>query len=264
MREALPPALESLASAFLARNPPRIWSLLVTVFGVEALPAGAAIRLADLQDWLSDIGIEAGLVRTALSRLVANGTLLREREGKAALYRLSAAAESAFHEAGQRIFGHEQPLPTGRLDLAWIEEQSRRHEIRAGLEAQGFAALAPNLMVRPQHRGRHLLPIAGVTVFPAEVPVGFSAKAGTLWPIAELAAGYRETIRAAGLLGETVAAFSPREAFLARILLVHEFRRVVLRDPVLPADMLPPDWPGAAARLAFDVAMQRIAVDLRP
>jgi phenylacetic acid degradation operon negative regulatory protein len=32
-----------------------------------------------------------------------------------------------------------------------------------------------------------------------------------------------------------------------RTLLIHAYRRVLLRDPLLPAALLPLDWPGAAA-----------------
>ena len=35
---------------------------------------------------------------------------------------------------------------------------------------------------------------------------------------------------------------------MARLLLVHEYRRLVLRDPMLPDALLPSDWPGLAAR----------------
>ena len=35
---------------------------------------------------------------------------------------------------------------------------------------------------------------------------------------------------------------------VARILLIHAYRRIVLRDPGLPAALLPDDWPGHAAR----------------
>jgi phenylacetic acid degradation operon negative regulatory protein len=36
--------------------------------------------------------------------------------------------------------------------------------------------------------------------------------------------------------------------------LIHQYRRVVLRDPLLPAALLPRDWPGRAAReLAGDI-----------
>ena len=38
------------------------------------------------------------------------------------------------------------------------------------------------------------------------------------------------------------------DAFTARILLIHHYRRVVLRDPLLPTALLPADWPGRAAR----------------
>ena len=44
------------------------------------------------------------------------------------------------------------------------------------------------------------------------------------------------------------AALSPIEALLARILLIHEYRRIILRDPILPAALLPEDWPGRSAR----------------
>jgi len=43
-------------------------------------------------------------------------------------------------------------------------------------------------------------------------------------------------------------ALSDADAFTARILLIHHYRRVVLRDPLLPTPLLPRDWPGRAAR----------------
>jgi phenylacetic acid degradation operon negative regulatory protein len=40
---------------------------------------------------------------------------------------------------------------------------------------------------------------------------------------------------------------SPEQAFVVRTLLVHGYRRVRLRDPQLPAALLPAAWPGRAA-----------------
>lgn len=48
-------------------------------------------------------------------------------------------------------------------------------------------------------------------------------------------------------------------AFLARLLLVHEFRRLVLRDPFLPAALLPAGWAGPEARATFDDAVAALA-----
>lgn len=41
---------------------------------------------------------------------------------------------------------------------------------------------------------------------------------------------------------------SPADAFAARMLLLHTWRRIVLHDPQLPMPMLPEQWPGHAAR----------------
>jgi phenylacetic acid degradation operon negative regulatory protein len=37
-------------------------------------------------------------------------------------------------------------------------------------------------------------------------------------------------------------------AFLIRTLLIHDVRRLLLRDPQLPESLLPSDWPGSRAR----------------
>ena len=42
-------------------------------------------------------------------------------------------------------------------------------------------------------------------------------------------------------------AHDPAQSFIVRTLLIHAYRRVLLRDPQLPAALLPLDWPGAAA-----------------
>lgn len=40
----------------------------------------------------------------------------------------------------------------------------------------------------------------------------------------------------------------PSDAFLIRLLLIHEYRKLQLRDPQLPDELLPMDWEGRAAR----------------
>ena len=47
-------------------------------------------------------------------------------------------------------------------------------------------------------------------------------------------------------------------ACLARILLIHDFRRFLLRDPELPDVLLPPGWPGNQARLLCKEIYRRL------
>jgi phenylacetic acid degradation operon negative regulatory protein len=47
---------------------------------------------------------------------------------------------------------------------------------------------------------------------------------------------------------KSTRALDPQQCFVVRTLLMHEFRRVLLRDPQLPQQLLPKDWPGDTAR----------------
>jgi phenylacetic acid degradation operon negative regulatory protein len=70
------------------------------------------------------------------------------------------------------------------------------------------------------------------------------------WPLERTASAYRKFMKSFEPLRDWVARgrLSDAEAFTARILLIHQYRRVVLRDPLLPVALLPRDWPGGAAR----------------
>ena len=71
------------------------------------------------------------------------------------------------------------------------------------------------------------------------------------WPLNRTADAYLKFMKTfeplRGWIGRR-ARLSDLDAFTARILLIHYYRRVVLRDPLLPTALLPKDWPGSAAR----------------
>jgi phenylacetic acid degradation operon negative regulatory protein len=66
----------------------RVWSLLVTFFGDAVAPRGGRVALSVLQDAMALLNIEAGAVRTAMSRLAGDGWVEREREGRLSFYEL--------------------------------------------------------------------------------------------------------------------------------------------------------------------------------
>jgi len=71
------------------------------------------------------------------------------------------------------------------------------------------------------------------------------------WPLDRTADAYLKFMKTfeplRGWIGRGEC-LSDLDAFTARILLIHHYRRVVLRDPLLPTALLPADWPGRAAR----------------
>ena len=59
-------------------------------------------------------------------------------------------------------------------------------------------------------------------------------------------------------LRDPAAQPDPATACMLRLLLIHEYRRLMLRDPDLPAQLLPADWPGQAARMLCKEIYRRL------
>ena len=81
----------------------------------------------------------------------------------------------------------------------------------------------------------------------ADHPDAFRA----LWPSTDVAAAYGAFIDAYRPLSRRLEhglELRPVDAIAARTLLIHDWRRIVLRDPSIPLALLPADWPGEEAR----------------
>ncbi len=84
---------------------------------------------------------------------------------------------------------------------------------------------------------------AAATSGRAALPLSSRVRQG--WDLASLDADYRRFIRRFRSVVELLhakAAPDPGQCFVVRTLLIHEFRRVTLHDPQLPAQMLPASW----------------------
>ena len=77
----------------------RAWSLIVTLYGDAIVPRGGSLWLGSLTDIMVLFRIDAGHVRTAMSRLTADGWLERVKVGRNSYYRLSRRGQGSFSEA---------------------------------------------------------------------------------------------------------------------------------------------------------------------
>lgn len=245
------PAVERLLDAFHARTPIRAGSLIVTVFGDAVAPRGGEVALAALLPLLAALRIGESLARTALSRLVAEGWLARERTGRTSRYALSVTGRETFARAAARIYRASARPWDGRLHLALIEAAgaAERARLRALLEADGFGAVTPDLLVSAHPGGSApSLRLKVVAASPDEAR-RVTARA---WPLAALDSRYSDfAARFAEARSRLAALDDPLDALVLRLLAVHEYRRIVLRDPDLPEALLPEDWAGHGARETF-------------
>jgi len=235
----MPPSPLAAVLQHLRREPSRTWSIVVTVFGDAIVPRGSSVWLGTLLTLFETLGIGAGVVRTAMSRLTADGWLVRTRVGRNSFYRLDES-HAGFARATARIYGPPAPRWDGRFRLVLADADHRPEFLAAG-----YGAAAPGLFVTADPALEP--PVAGSIVLHATADdASIQRLAAQTWPLDRVAAAYAEFTEVFRPM-EGWSGFDALDALAARVLLVHEYRRIVLQDPLLPAAILPPNWPGEAA-----------------
>ena len=242
----------SVLSSFLAQlaaHPSRTGSLIVTIYGDSVVPRGGSLWLGSLLEICRALGIGDGVVRTAVSRLAAEGWLERTRIGRHSYYRLADKGRATFAAATARIYGETPAEWNGRFALALIDSGEERQAVRAGLEASGFGQLAPGLFAAVAARVGELPESAIILEGRPANEADARRLAVRAWPLADLAARYERFLALFESGGGGMAeSLSDLEALVVRVLLIHEYRRIILRDPLLPTALLPEEWPGHRAR----------------
>jgi phenylacetic acid degradation operon negative regulatory protein len=255
----MPAPLRRLLTHFRSQRPLRGGSLLLTIFGDAIAPRGGAVTLASLIRLAAPFGLTERLVRTAAARLAREGWLAAARSGRRSEYRLSAKGAARFAEATQRIYGIATPQWDGHWTLLVLPQGRRRPaRLREELRWLGFGQLSATLFAHPSmsaEETRHwlrslpgaqdaLLLRSGAADAATE-----RALAALGWDLAELERGYRRFLERFAPLEAALKgpALSAETAFLVRTLLIHEYRKIHLQDPLLPPTLLPPDWVGTRA-----------------
>jgi phenylacetic acid degradation operon negative regulatory protein len=246
----MPPPLARIVDQ-LKREPSRTGSLVITVFGDAIVPRGGAVWLGTLLEFFERLDIDSGVVRTAMSRLAADGWLERHKVGRNSFYRLAKKGRQTFDAATRHIYDPPPSDWTGRFELLLIGNAVDRDAARDALVNAGFGSPLPGVWVAPSG-----VPVPEEATHAIRLEVSAEDDSGRRllresWPLQRTADAYLKFMKTFEPLRDWLGRerqMSDADAFTARILLIHHYRRVVLRDPLLPAVLLPPDWPGKAAR----------------
>ncbi|PJK31630.1 phenylacetic acid degradation operon negative regulatory protein PaaX [Minwuia thermotolerans] len=262
MPEATAAPLPDIAGRLIERIAIRAPSLIVTVWGDTIAAHGEAVWLGSLIRLMGDFGLNERVVRTSVFRLQKDNWLAREQIGRRSLYDLTPSARRISAAGDSRIYRPAPPEWRGEWLVLILGPSTAevREKLRRELLLQGFGSPSPGVFVRPDGdfaSARDLLEEFGV----AEDVVAFHSDGALTdglgpvrrmvahaWDHAALEQGYREFIQLFRPVLAEAAGLDDRARFVVRTLLIHEFRRVTLRDPMLPAELLPADWPGQRAR----------------
>lgn len=241
--------LRNLTDRLHAHGRLRVWSLVITIFGDAVVPRGGRVALGVLQQIMDRLRIEPGALRTAMSRLARDRWVVRERQGRNSFFSLDPHVQHGFDRATRRIYAAGPPLWEG----GWTVALAPGGMDTPDLSDLGFLRVGAGVYLRPETAGAPdasgrlggMLVIRGTST---DHPELFRA----LWPLEELAAAYRGFVAAFGPLRfalEDGRQLPPPDAMAARTLMIHDWRRIILRDPGLPGELLPQAWPGDEARV---------------
>ena len=235
----------------LKREPSRTGSIVITVFGDAIVPRGGSVWLGTLLAFFEALDIDSGVVRTAMSRLATVGWLERNKIGRNSFYRLAKKGRQTFAAATRHIYDPPPSDWTGRFELLLIGNGEDRDASRDALKNAGFGSPLPGVWVAPSG-----VPVPDEAAGAIRLEVSAEDDSGRRllsesWPLDRTADAYQKFMKTFAPLRGWIGRggdLTEADAFTARILLIHHYRRVVLRDPLLPTALLPGDWPGRAAR----------------
>lgn len=233
-----------------ATTPLKAWSIIITFFGDSVAPRGGAVSAPTIQTVMSALGIGAGTVRTALSRLAKDGWVTRQKNGRNSFYRLSETGEAPFSVAEAVIYAGARepksskpriwhlvtlpPLTTaGEHPLQSANDVTLQPGLKLNRDSFLHSQLS-NRDIRQLHQSQALVSTVDTKNIPDWVTQQIAPDA--------LADKYRLLQQQANQLAE-LPPTDPLTALAARTLLIHEWRRLLLRSSDSYIDLLPANWP---------------------
>jgi phenylacetic acid degradation operon negative regulatory protein len=238
-------------------------SLLLTVLGEFALPSGQPVWTSALLELLGDLDVAEKAARQAIMRTADSGWIEPIRIGRETRWSLTQAGTDLLREGTERIYhfaAEDRPWDGRWLVLTvGVPENNRalRQRLRTRLGWAGLGSPTPGVWVTPQadreSRARKVLEdldlLVGSWSFVAEAGrIGDERSlARAAWDLDEVERRYEDFL-------ELVSRRRPRtdrQALVAQVRLVQEWRRFPLLDPGLPRELLPPRWTGNRAAEVF-------------
>jgi phenylacetic acid degradation operon negative regulatory protein len=236
-------------------------ALMLVLLGDHVHGRNICVFSGSLIDALARLNVSEHASRSTLTRMVQRGLLRRQRHGRRMYFGLTPRSNRILEDGQERIW------KTGAVNDEWngtwtllgfsLPEswRSQRHELRSQLAWAGFGPLQGGLWIAPGHVAVEGV-VAGlgleshVRVFRARADelTDIGQMIGDAYDLGEIAARYQQFLARWQEAAETPTVADP---LAARLSIVAEWLQAIRRDPRLPAQHLPPDWPAAAAQRLF-------------
>jgi phenylacetic acid degradation operon negative regulatory protein len=259
---SLESACRSLINEFKSRPTVRAGSLITTVFGDAIAPRGGVVWLGSLIQAMAEFGVSERLVRTSVFRLAKDGWLQSQQLGRRSYYSLTEEGHERFEQATHRIYAEPSTDWDGTWCLVLLSglDAADKDAVRKETVWIGFGAMSANVLAHPVPDMADLdvtlrrlgladeVVVMSAQTIRSETAMRRLARSG--WNLDDIDERYENFVKmfrpVLAQLRKT-AVVKPKTAFLLRTMLIQEYRKVLLRDPQLPAGLLPASWHGLPA-----------------
>ncbi|MFJ8648366.1 PaaX family transcriptional regulator C-terminal domain-containing protein [Streptomyces sp. NPDC093546] len=244
-------------------------SLMLTFLGDQVLGRDVCVYSGSVIDVFARAGVGEQATRSTLSRMATRGLLRRQREGRRMYFGLTERSAAVLRDGEHRIW------QTGAVNRNWdgtwtllgfsLPEswQRQRHDLRSQLTWNGFGPLFNGLWIAPGEVDVSSLVAelglsAHVKVFRAHADSGtdIGAMIEESWELPELSARYDEFVRRWQPWQTRLP--EADDSLALRLRLQAEWLQVIRRDPRLPVEHLPDDWPAERAEKTFRAVHERL------
>ena len=248
MAQRVPASVSDLIAELSQLGDLRVWSVIITIFGDAVMPRGGVVPSSVLATLAGRMAIRPEALRVALHRLAKDGWITRARSGRNSLYTLTDRGRAEFLPATRRIYA-ETPRLSGPWTLAALPPatEAARDAQSAAMTGLGYVPLTPVLFLGTSASDKPL-PSAIVVEGKLRTVPDWAREAIAPSPLQEEAAALENTLRRIEQISEVGIKADPEGTASLRILMIHQWRRLLLRHADVPLDVMPKDWRGEACR----------------
>ncbi|MBY6068711.1 PaaX family transcriptional regulator [Leisingera aquaemixtae] len=221
----------------------RVWSVIVSLFGDLAQEKGARISGSALTRIITPMGIKPEAIRVALHRLRKDGWIESTRAGRASVHYLTEYGRSQSAAVTPRIYGRCPAAPSN-WHLLIAEDGAGQATLDEVLLLPSYVAVNRTTALGHGPVPRSLDDLMAAEVSSIAVPDWLKTR---LFPdhLREACAALQKDLEQ---ISAPPAGLTAAQTGTLRTLIVHRWRRVVLRHPDLPPGFHPGDWSGETCR----------------
>jgi phenylacetic acid degradation operon negative regulatory protein len=209
----------------------RVWSLMISLFGDLAHARVRSIDGPLLSTIMGAMLVKPEAARVALHRLRNDGWITSQKSGRISQHGLTSKGRAESAAASPRIYA-DPDLDTDGWQLV-LSETGTSEQIEV-MAARGFISVAARVFVGPMTAKA---PQGCVVVSAMDAPDWLRAQAEPQ-ELSESYAALRDILLELQKTLPPPESFSPIEVVVLRCLIVHNWRRLVLKHPALPAPLI--------------------------